>query len=377
MFEYCNGRRYAPRGDAWDQASAHWQGLQSDEGARFDREQAVDIRALKPQLSWGTSPQHAIDWDGVVPHVVDAPDDATAVAWQRAQDYMGVSGGSHLSDYSVDAAFIGSCTNSRLSDLRLAAEYLSRTGHRVANSVKALCVPGSGQVKRAAEAEGLDEIFRSAGFEWREPGCSMCFFAGGESFGEGVRVASTTNRNFEGRQGSGGAHTHCQSADRRRKRLCGAFGRGHDSMTPFTQHTGITAPLVRDNINTDTIIPSREMRSVSRSGLSEGLFAPWRYDDPNARTLDSAFVLNEAGFSGASILLTGANFGCGSSREHAVWALLESGFRVIMATSFATIFRNNALRNGLLTIELHADRIERLAEWVSRRSTGAYAGCGS
>ena len=137
-------------------------------------------------------------------------------------------------------------------------------------------------------------------------------------------------------------------------------------MTPFIQHTGITAPLVRDNINTDTIIPSREMRSVSSSGLSEGLFAPRRYHDPNARTLNSAFVLNKAGFSGASILLTGANFGCGSSREHAVWALLESGFRVIMATSFATIVRNNALRNGLLTIELHPDRIERLAEWVSR-----------
>lgn len=137
-------------------------------------------------------------------------------------------------------------------------------------------------------------------------------------------------------------------------------------MTPFTQHTGITAPLLRDNIDTDTIIPSREMRSVSRSGLSAGLFAPWRYHDPNARTLNAAFVLNEASFSGASILLTGANFGCGSSREHAVWAFLESGFRVIIATSFATIFRNNALRNGLLTIELHSDQIEQLAEWVNR-----------
>ena len=137
-------------------------------------------------------------------------------------------------------------------------------------------------------------------------------------------------------------------------------------MTPFTQHTGITAPLLRDNIDTDTIIPSREMRSVSRSGLSEGLFAPWRYHDPNARTMNSAFVLNEADFSGASILLSGANFGCGSSREHAVWAFLESGFRVIIATSFATIFRNNALRNGLLTIELHSDQIEQLVEWVSR-----------
>jgi 3-isopropylmalate/(R)-2-methylmalate dehydratase large subunit len=123
---------------------------------------------------------------------------------------MGVTPGSQLSDYALDAAFIGSCTNSRLSDLQLAAAYLVRTGHKVAKGVKALCVPGSGQVKRAAEAEGLDDIFRSAGFEWREPGCSMCFFAGGESFGQGVRVASTTNRNFEGRQGLG-VRTHIAS----------------------------------------------------------------------------------------------------------------------------------------------------------------------
>ena len=115
--------------------------------------------------------------------------------------YMGVKGGSPLSDYPIDAAFIGSCTNSRLSDLRAAAGYLQRTGARVAKGVKALCVPGSGQVKRAAEAEGLHDVFLNAGFEWREPGCSMCFFAGGESFGDGVRVVSTTNRNFEGRQG--------------------------------------------------------------------------------------------------------------------------------------------------------------------------------
>ena len=131
-------------------------------------------------------------------------------------------------------------------------------------------------------------------------------------------------------------------------------------MTPFTQHTGITAPLLRDNIDTDTIIPSREMRSVSRSGLSEGLFAPWRYDDPNARTLNSAFVLNEAGFSGASILLSGANFGCGSSREHAPWALSDFGIKVVVSTSFADIFFNNCFKNGMLPIILPEEQVEIL-----------------
>ena len=210
VFEYCIDRPYAPRGEAWDQAYSHWHGLQSDEGARFDLEHVLDIRTLKPQLSWGTSPQHCVDWDDAIPHASDAPDASASAAWQRAQDYMGVTPGSQLSDYALDAAFIGSCTNSRLSDLQLAAAYLERTGYKVAKGVKALCVPGSGQVKRAAEAEGLDDIFRSAGFEWREPGCSMCFFAGGESFGKGVRVASTTNRNFEGRQGLG-VRTHIAS----------------------------------------------------------------------------------------------------------------------------------------------------------------------
>lgn len=210
VLDFCRGRRFAPEGGVWDQAVTHWQALKSDEGAGFDAVRQIDVGSLKPQLSWGTSPQHCIDWDDSVPAVSDAPDETSAMAWQRAQDYMGVAGGSQLSDYPLDAAFIGSCTNSRLSDLQLAAAYLRRTGHRVAKGVKALCVPGSGQVKRAAEAEGLDDIFRSAGFEWREPGCSMCFFAGGESFGQGVRVASTTNRNFEGRQGLG-VRTHIAS----------------------------------------------------------------------------------------------------------------------------------------------------------------------
>ena len=136
-------------------------------------------------------------------------------------------------------------------------------------------------------------------------------------------------------------------------------------MTPFTQHRGLALPLLRDNIDTDAIIPSREMRTVSRSGLAAGLFAPWRYLDPDARTPNPEFALNQPEYSGASILLAGDNFGCGSSREHAVWALMESGFRVVIAPSFATIFRNNALRNGLLTVVLEQHDLDELVEWVN------------
>ena len=136
-------------------------------------------------------------------------------------------------------------------------------------------------------------------------------------------------------------------------------------MTPFTQHAGVAMPLRRGNIDTDTIIPSREMRTVSRSGLAAGLFAPWRYSDPDARSENPDFVFNQPAYRDASILLAGENFGCGSSREHAVWALLESGFRAIVAPSFATIFHNNAQHNGLLTVELADSAIDALTQWVS------------
>ena len=151
-----------------------------------------------------------MDWDDSVPDPEQAPTGATRDAWRRAQDYMDLRPGSRLGDYPLDAAFVGSCTNSRLSDLRLAANFLAQSGQRVAPGVKALCVPGSGGVKRAAEAEGLHQVFTEAGFEWREPGCSLCFYAGGEGFGPGSRVVSTTNRNFEGRQGPG-VRTHLAS----------------------------------------------------------------------------------------------------------------------------------------------------------------------
>ena len=196
-FEYLAGRTYAPKGAAWGAAVADWRGLTSDPDAAFDAEIWIDAAEVLPMVTWGTSPQQAVALGGGVPAAVSGRD--TAEGHNRAIDYMGLAAGAPLATLAIDAAFIGSCTNSRLSDLRAAAAILD--GRHVAPGVRAICVPGSSQVKAAAEAEGLDSIFRAAGFEWRESGCSMCFFAGGESFGRQERVISSTNRNFESRQG--------------------------------------------------------------------------------------------------------------------------------------------------------------------------------
>ena len=196
-FDYLEGRRYAPSGDAWEKAVAQWRTLPSDDAAVFDREIVIDTSELGPMVTWGTSPQHAARVTDRVPEQVDSG--ASREAYARALAYMGVQPGTALESLRIDAAFIGSCTNSRLSDLRRAARVLE--GRRVAPGVTAICVPGSMSVKRAAQAEGLDKAFVAAGFEWRESGCSMCFYAGGESFGPRQRVISSTNRNFESRQG--------------------------------------------------------------------------------------------------------------------------------------------------------------------------------
>lgn len=196
-FEYLAGRRYAPRGAQWDAAVAAWRQLHSDPDAVFDADRVVEVGTLAPMVTWGTSPQHAVEVTARVPSLADSG--TSREAYERALAYMGLTPGATLTDLSIDAAFIGSCTNSRLSDLRRAAAILR--GRKVAPGVKAICVPGSMSVKRAAEAEGLHQVFLDAGFEWRESGCSMCFFAGGESFGRQQRVVSSTNRNFESRQG--------------------------------------------------------------------------------------------------------------------------------------------------------------------------------
>ena len=199
--EYVRGRPFAPEGDEWDRAVSHWRSLATDADAVFDREIGIDAASIVPQVTWGTSPQHEIAVDGRIPDPADEADGNRRKAMQRALEYMALAPGQALAGTPIDAAFIGSCTNSRLSDLRAAAEVLR--GRRVAEGIRAICVPGSTQVKAAAEAEGLDEVFTAAGFEWRESGCSMCFFAGGEHFGREERVITSTNRNFENRQGPG------------------------------------------------------------------------------------------------------------------------------------------------------------------------------
>jgi 3-isopropylmalate/(R)-2-methylmalate dehydratase large subunit len=200
-FAYVEGRPYAPRGEQWQAAMAHWRTLASDADAVFDHEISIDAARIVPQVTWGTSPQHELGVDGHVPDPADEADENRRMAMQRALAYMALQPRQPLVGTPIDAAFIGSCTNSRLSDLRAAAEVLR--GRHVAPGVKAICVPGSSLVKAAAEAEGLHSVFLEAGFEWRESGCSMCFFAGGESFGPQERVITSTNRNFENRQGPG------------------------------------------------------------------------------------------------------------------------------------------------------------------------------
>jgi 3-isopropylmalate/(R)-2-methylmalate dehydratase large subunit len=198
VFAWLQGRAYAPQGALWDRALADWATLSSDADAVFDCEHAVDAADVRPMVTWGTSPQQAVPLGLPVPALADP---AGQEAHARALAYMGLGEGDAIVGMPIDAAFIGSCTNARLSDLRRAAALLK--GRHVADGVRAICVPGSGAVKAAAEAEGLDRVFLDAGFEWREPGCSMCFFAGGESFGAHERVITSTNRNFESRQGPG------------------------------------------------------------------------------------------------------------------------------------------------------------------------------
>ena len=205
VFDYVSGREFSPRGALWDQALAAWRELRTDEGARFDRELELDCSALAPQVSWGTSPEHSIGVDAQVPE--PCGEAGRREAMRRALDYMDLAPGQRMDELEIGAAFIGSCTNARLSDLRAAASILD--GRRVAGGVKAICVPGSMAVRAAAEAEGLHRVFENAGFEWHESGCSMCFYAGGDGFG-GLRAVSSTNRNFENRQGPG-ARTHLAS----------------------------------------------------------------------------------------------------------------------------------------------------------------------
>jgi 3-isopropylmalate/(R)-2-methylmalate dehydratase large subunit len=207
-FAYLEGRPHAPTGAAWEQALDDWRSLRTDADARFDREVRLDGATIVPHVTWGTNPGQVLPITATIPDPDQYDDPVAREAAARALEYMGLRPGTPISEIPVDTVFIGSCTNSRIEDLRAAAAVAA--GRRVKGGVRTLVVPGSGRVKAQAEAEGLDRIFTAAGFDWREPGCSMCLAMNPDKLSPGERSASTSNRNFEGRQGRGG-RTHLVS----------------------------------------------------------------------------------------------------------------------------------------------------------------------
>jgi 3-isopropylmalate/(R)-2-methylmalate dehydratase large subunit len=228
-FEYLKGRANAPRGDSWDAAVADWRTLVSDDGAVFDKEVVIDASTLRPHITWGTNPAQVTTIDGSVPSPDDFADATTRETVARSLEYMGLEAGTRMRDIAVDTVFIGSCTNSRIEDLRLAAAVMQG---RTVTVPRVMVVPGSHAVKEQAEAEGLHHVFRAAGADWREPGCSMCLAMNPDKLSQGERAASTSNRNFEGRQGRGG-RTHLVSpAVAAATAVLGHFGSPDDLATP-------------------------------------------------------------------------------------------------------------------------------------------------
>lgn len=209
-YEYIKGKPMSPTGEVWEKALAWWKTLPSDEGATYDKEVVIKAEDIIPTVTWGTSPEDTAPIDGIVPDPAKIKDPSQQAKVQRAIDYMGLSAGMNIADIEVDTVFIGSCTNSRIEDLRAAAEVAR--GRKVKDGIRAMIVPGSGLVKEQAEGEGLDAVFREAGFDWREAGCSMCLAMNADRLSDGERCASTSNRNFEGRQGRGG-RTHLVSPE--------------------------------------------------------------------------------------------------------------------------------------------------------------------
>lgn len=414
-FEYLKGRPLAPPygSDEWTRAVAYWKQLQSDARATYDIDVFVEAKDIVPTVSWGTSPEAVVPITGRVPDPELFADEAKKTAARRMIEYMGLTVGTPMEEIPIDKVFIGSCTNSRIEDLRAAAAVVR--GRRVAANVKrAMVVPGSGLVKTQAEQEGLDTIFTEAGFEWREAGCSMCLGMNPDILSPQERCASTSNRNFEGRQGAGG-RTHLMSpvmaaaagivgrlTDVRKLTTytgsphIGAFqaradpppsGKAHvdervaeddgekemltdqpedtaphvntavaghgavGGLPKFVVHRGIAAVMERTNVDTDAIIPKQFLKTIKRTGLGKALFNDWRYLADGSD--NGAFELNKEPYRQAKILVvTGGNFGCGSSREHAPWALNDFGIRSVIAPSFADIFFNNSFKNGMLMIPI-------------------------
>ncbi|KAK6460256.1 3-isopropylmalate dehydratase [Scheffersomyces coipomensis] len=427
-FDYVKGRPLAPKGVEWEKAVKYWKTLHSDEGAYFDYDIKIAASDIVPTITWGNSPQDALPITAAVPDPSTVTDPIKKDGMERALKYQGLTPNTKLVDIKIDKAFIGSCTNSRIEDLRAAAKVAK--GHKKADNVKlVLVVPGSGLIKAQAEKEGLDKIFEAAGFSWREAGCSMCLGMNPDILDPEERCASTSNRNFEGRQGARSRSHLMSPAMAAAAAIKGHFTDirefdyiNHDEaaiqihteeedkalqdavyehekeiiedtptteaerlydipkssstepaakkakiddtvggMDKFTVLTGITAPLEKANVDTDAIIPKQFLKTIKRTGLKTGLFYEARFtkDPETGKDVETDFVLNVGDYRKAEILLvTGDNFGCGSSREHAPWALKDFGIKCMIAPSFGDIFYNNSCKNGLLPIRIPQEVIK-------------------
>lgn len=418
-FEYLKGRPLAPvyGSEQWNKAVAYWKSLKSDPGAKYDIDVFIDAADITPTVTWGTSPEDVVPITGKVPDPETFATEEKKDAGRRMLEYMGLTANTPMEEIVVDKVFIGSCTNARIEDLRAAA--LVVKGKKVAQNIKrAMIVPGSGLVKTQAETEGLDKIFIDAGFEWREAGCSMCLGMNPDILAPKERCASTSNRNFEGRQGAGG-RTHLMSpvmaaaaaivgklADVRKLSDRNATpqkavptttieGKPHvderaetddderemiaDQPEDNAPHTntiashssaglpkfeilkGFAAPLDRANVDTDAIIPKQFLKTIKRTGLGSALFHALRYNEDGTEKPD--FILNQEPYRKSKVLVvTGPNFGCGSSREHAPWALLDFGIKCVIAPFFSDIFFNNIFKNGMLAISItNKDDLEKIA----------------
>ncbi|CAK9006355.1 unnamed protein product [Durusdinium trenchii] len=405
-FNYLKGRPLCPKGKDWDKAVEYWKSLRTDKGAKFDKDIHIDAADIAPTVTWGTSPEDVVPITGIVPDPSQATDETKRTGMLRALQYMGLEPGTKMQDITIQKVFIGSCTNSRIEDMRSVASVVK--GKKVSSGVEAMIVPGSGLVKKQAEAEGLDKIFTEAGFDWREPGCSMCLGMNPDRLKPQERCAATSNRNFEGRQGPQG-RTHLMSPAMAAAAAIAGKLKDVRELLPEMQATNgkmaeptksmdfysepidwtapkevqeppsegvaaptsagmpqftslddvVACPLKKANVDTDCIIPKQFLKTIQRTGLGKAAFFELRYEDDGV-TERQDFVLNQEPYRSASVLIAGDNFGCGSSREHAPWALNDQGIRCIIAPSFADIFFNNCFKNGMLPIAITKDIVEEL-----------------
>mmetsp|Transcript_24058 Transcript_24058/g.30074 ORF Transcript_24058/g.30074 Transcript_24058/m.30074 type:complete len:794 (-) Transcript_24058:228-2609(-) len=415
-FEYLKDRPMCPQSDSqeWADAIRYWNTLKSDEGAKYDKVVKIKASDIAPTVTWGTSPQDTAPITSFVPDPNSAPSPERKAGMERSLEYMGLQPGQKLDEIPIEKVFIGSCTNGRIEDIREVAKIAE--GRKVPDHVHAMIVPGSGLVKEQAEAEGLDVILKEAGFDWREPGCSMCLAMNPDKLKPQERCASTSNRNFEGRQGNGG-RTHLLSpamaaaaavtgklTDARDLKPLGTAGstpaasatqsttkpnifpsqgpvinlgskqvadaEASSGPAGFTTLKGVAAALDIQNIDTDMIIPKEYLKTIKRAGLGFAAFAELRYENPDDVAKLGAdiavdkpdFVLNKEPWTKTKILVAGDNFGCGSSREHAPWAIKDQGIECIISTSFADIFYNNCFKNGMLPLTLPRENILPLIE---------------